>query len=258
MTIFEAILLGIVEGVTEFLPISSTGHLILASGALGIPHTAFTGAFEVAIQFGAILAVVALYWRSFLDVPTLKKLLAAFLPTALVGLAAYPLLKSFLLGSQEVVLAALFLGGVFLIVFEYLRGPREDIGEAPPPSSLTYREAVLVGLAQALAIIPGVSRSGATIIGGLALGLKRTTIVEFSFLLAVPTMLAATTISLGDAGHSFTGSEWAALATGFLVSFLVAMPVVRWLLAFVRNHSFIGFGVYRIVLSAVFAFVLFF
>lgn len=255
MSILQSIILGIVEGVTEFLPISSTGHLVLASSLLGIVQSDFTKTFEIAIQLGAILAVVALYWRSLLDIGLLKKLAVAFIPTGIIGLSLYHILKAYLLGSDLVVLASLFIGGVVFILFERWHGALEDA--APEHMPISYRQAIAIGFFQAIAIIPGVSRSGATIIGGLALGISRPAIVEFSFLLAIPTMLAATGLDLLKAGTGFTPHEWLLLAVGFLAAFLVAMPVIRWLLSYVRNHSFTSFGIYRILLSLAFAAFLF-
>ncbi len=253
MTIFQSIILGIVEGATEFLPISSTGHLILVSSLLGVLQSDFVKTFEIVIQLGAILAVVVLYFKSFFNIELIKKLIVAFIPTGIIGFALYHMLKTYLLGSEFVVLIALFVGGVILILFERWLGWVEDKVEAVPASALTYRQAFLVGLAQAVAIIPGVSRSGATIIGGLALGINRATIVEFSFLLAVPTMLAATGLSLYKGGAlAFSSQEWTVLAVGFIVSFIVALAAVRWLLTYVRSHSFTNFGIYRILLSLVF------
>jgi undecaprenyl-diphosphatase len=253
MTIFDSVILGIVEGLTEFLPVSSTGHLILASSALGIPQTDFAKTFDIAIQLGAILAVVVLYWRSFFDFGLLTKLVVAFIPTGLIGLALYHLVKTYLLGNDYVVIASLFLGGLVLIAFEKRYGKQKGVAREAPVTSLTYRQAVAVGLAQAVAIVPGVSRSGATIVGGMLLGISRPTIVAFSFLLAVPTMLAATGLSLYKAhAFAFATQEWVALGTGFVVSFAVALPAIRWLLSYVRTHSFVAFGVYRIVLSCLF------
>lgn len=253
MTILESLVLGVVEGVTEFLPISSTGHLILASSLLGIPQSDFTKSFEIAIQLGAILAIILLYWRSLLEVETLKRVVVAFIPTGVIGFALYHFLKSYLLGNTVIVVSSLFIGGVIFIIFERLTATREITAPAP----LTYRQAFLVGVCQAIAIIPGVSRSGATIIGGLALGVERTTIVEFSFLLAIPTMLAATGLDLLKSGFSFTPHEWLVLLVGLATSFAVALPSVRWLLTYVRQHSFVPFGLYRIAVSLIFAAVLF-
>jgi undecaprenyl-diphosphatase len=186
MTLLQSIILGIVEGVTEFLPISSTGHLILASRLLGLTQTDFQKSFEIAIQLGAIASVVLLYWRRFLEPNVLSKVLVAFVPTGLIGFALYRLVKTYLFDSDTVVLWALGLGGVVLIVFELLH--REPDDAVDDVASISYSKAFLIGLFQSLSIVPGVSRAGATIVGGLILGLTRTTIVQFSFLLAVPTM----------------------------------------------------------------------
>lgn len=245
---FEALILGVVEGITEFLPISSTAHLMLTSTLLGIPQSDFVKTFEIAIQLGAILAVLVLYWKHFLHVPTLTKLFVAFLPTAVVGFTLYPFIKSSLIGNNNVAVAALFLGGVLLIVFEYLHKR-----SARPERHLSHGTALLVGVAQSVAIIPGVSRSAATILGGLSLGVSRTAIVEFSFMLAVPTMLAATAYDLLKNSHLLLTANATPLAIGFVTSFLVALFAIRFLLSFVRKYDFTAFGVYRIVLAVVFA-----
>jgi len=250
MDLLQSILLGVIEGVTEFLPISSTGHLILATEFLGIPHTEFQKSFEIIIQLGAILAVIALYWRSFLNPETLKKLFVAFLPTAAVGFLLYSFIKTYLIGNPLVVVWALALGGICLIVFELLH--KESAEATAEVKDMNYKQAALVGLAQAAAVVPGVSRSAATILGGLMLGLKRTTIVEFSFLLAVPTMIAATGFDTLQVGSSFSTDQMGLLIAGFLTSFVVAMLAIKFLLSFVKTHSFIGFGVYRIALAALF------
>src|SRR3989344_556569 len=187
MDIAQAVFLGFIEGVTEFLPISSTGHLILATEVLGISHTEFQKSFEIIIQLGAILAVVVLYWRSLLQVEIIKKIAVAFLPTVAVGFLLYSFIKTYLIGNPVVVVWALLIGGIALIVFELLHRERE--GTTGDIRSMSYKQAAFVGLAQAVAVVPGVSRSAATILGGLLLGMKRVAIVEFSFLLAVPTML---------------------------------------------------------------------
>ncbi|MGH7175541.1 MAG: undecaprenyl-diphosphatase UppP, partial [Minisyncoccia bacterium] len=251
----QSVVLGIIEGATEFLPVSSTGHLILVEGLLGVIGSDFIKTFTIVIQLGAILAVVVIYWLKFFDWPLLKKLAAAFIPTGIIGLALYPLEHSFLLSSSLTVLLALFLGGVVLILFERWHTREHAALEVAGKGieEMTYRDAALVGLAQSVAIIPGVSRSGATIVGGLALGFSRSAIVEFSFLLAVPTMIAASGLSLLKAGFAFSAGEWTALAIGTLVAFLVALAAIRWLLSFVRTHDFTPFGWYRIVLAAAFA-----
>lgn len=251
MNLFEAIILGLIEGATEFLPISSTGHLILASTALSIPDSAFLTSFIIAIQFGAIFAVLIMYWRAFLDAAILKKLFVAFLPTAVIGFTLYPLIKGVLLGNELVVTAALFLGGIVLIFFELLH---KDTSEAEGQvRDISYKQALAVGVFQSIAIIPGVSRSAATIMGGLLLGLRRVTIVEFSFLLAVPTMGAATLYDLSKSYQSFAGSDVSMLLVGFITAFLAALLALRIFLQFIKRYSFIPFGVYRIVLSVLFA-----
>lgn len=255
MTPLDAGILGIVEGITEFLPISSTGHLILGSALLGIANSDFTKSFEIVIQLGAILAVVVLYFRSFLDLKVLKRLVVAFIPTGVIGLALYKIVKTYLLGNEAVVLWALALGGIALIAFEYWH--KESAEATADVRAISYKQAALIGVFQALAIVPGVSRSAATIFGGLYIGISRITIVEFSFLLAVPTMAAATGLDVLKNASLLTSSGNAlALATGFVVSFLVALAAIKWLLGFVRNHSFIPFGVYRIVAALLFFLVI--
>ena len=249
MGIFDAILLGIVEGITEFLPISSTGHLILVSELLRIPNDNFLKSFEISIQLGAILAVVVTYWRSFLNIEILKKILTAFLPTAIIGFVLYSFIKAFLIGNSAVVVAALLLGGILLIVFEKFYKENREEKEI---EDITYKQAVVIGLVQSVAVIPGVSRSAATVIGGLSLGIPRAVIVKFSFLLAVPTMLAATTFDIYKNYQQFDSSSFYLLGIGALVAFIVALFTVRFLLKFVRNHSFVAFGVYRIVVALLF------
>jgi undecaprenyl-diphosphatase len=254
MTLLQAIILGVVEGITEFLPISSTGHLILASRLLGLAQTEFLKSFEIAIQLGAIASVVLLYWRRFLEPNVLSKVLVAFVPTGLIGFALYRVIKTYLFDSDTVVLWALGLGGVVLIVFELLH--RERDGAVDDVASISYSKALLIGIFQSLSIVPGVSRAGATIVGGLILGLTRTTIVQFSFLLAVPTMLAATGYDLLKNASSFAADQFGVLAVGFIASFVVALLSIKFLLAFVRTHTFIPFGVYRIVAAIAFAYLL--
>ena len=248
MNLFTVVILGIVEGITEFLPISSTGHLILTSRLLAIAQTEFLKSFEISIQLGAIFSVVVLYWRLLVtDLKVLKKVAAAFIPTGIIGLLLYRVVKTFLLGNVSVVLWSLLLGGVFIIVFELFY--RQKSGAISDISSISYPQALLIGVFQSFAIIPGVSRSAATIIGGLCLGLKRKTIVEFSFILAVPTMMAATGLDLLKNSSSFSSGQFGYLAAGFLVSFIVAILSIKLLLIFIKNNNFIIFGVYRIILA---------
>ncbi len=252
MTPFDAIILGIVEGATEFLPISSTGHLILASSLLNITQTDFIKTFEIVIQLGSISAVVALYFRSFFDWVLLKKLAVAFIPTGIIGLTLYHFVKAYLIGNVWVVLVALFLGGLFLILFEVL-----DFAPAPeePVDDISYFQAALIGLMQALALVPGISRSAATILGGLYLGVPRQTIVKFSFLLAVPTLLAASGYDLLKTSSQITGTEFGLLAIGFITAFIIAIFAMRFLLRYINeNRALTNFGIYRILLAVVFFF----
>lgn len=255
MTPLHALILGAIEGATEFLPISSTGHLILASHLLGIPGSGFLTSFEIAIQLGAIAAVVLLFWKSFLDIEVIKRLIAGFIPTAVVGFALYSFVKHHLLGNELVVIIALAVGGLFLIVFELLHTEKVD---APSDiRSITYRQAAIVGLCQSLAMIPGVSRSAATIVGGLSLGIRRAAIVEFSFLLAVPTMGAAVALDLLKSYKTFPVDGLTTMALGFGAAFIVALFAVRFLLSYVKKSTFVPFGVYRILIALFFLTLIF-
>ena len=244
----HAVVLGIVEGITEFLPISSTAHLILASHALGIKDTEFLKSFEIIIQLGAILSVVVLYWNRFLHIEVLKKLVVAVIPTGVIGLTVYKAIKGYLLGNVTVVLWTLLIGGIALIVFERFQ-QRDD--RDVDFSEISYRKAFLIGLFQAIAVIPGVSRSAATIVGGSLLGVSKRTIVEFSFMLAVPTMLAATGLELVK-NRAEIGGNFSILAIGFFVSFLTAILAIKSFLGYIKKRDFSAFGWYRIVLAVVF------
>jgi undecaprenyl-diphosphatase len=251
MDILQALLLSAVEGVTEFVPVSSTGHLILVSDILKIPQTEFVKSFEIFIQLGAILAVVILYFRKyFKNFKVWKNVIAAFIPTAVIGLLLYKFVKQFLLGNSLVVIAALFVGGILLILLEKIY--KEKTRHAGKIEDLTLKQSVLIGLTQSVSIVPGVSRSAATILGGMFLGAKRETAVEFSFLLAVPTMLAATGLDLFKSDLNFSQQELLILGTGFLGSFITALIVVKWFVKYIQKNSFFWFGVYRIVLSLIF------
>jgi undecaprenyl-diphosphatase len=175
------------------------------------------------------------------------------MPTAFFGFMFYKLIKKFLLGSAGIVLWSLFIGGVILILFELIYREKKDATNEV--SKISYPQAFLIGIFQSLAMVPGVSRAAATIIGGLALGLKRKTIVEFSFLLAVPTMLAATSLDLIKSAHTFSIGQIGFLITGFLASFLVAILAIKFLLYFIKNNNFISFGIYRVILALIFWFV---
>lgn len=255
-TIIAIIILGIVEGVTEFIPVSSTGHLILASELLGY-DAARWATFNVVIQLGAILAVVVLYWRTFWAVCVgllqnqaeswrfVRNIALGFLPSAVLGLLLHDYIEV-LLGSANVVAWALLIGGVAILGIERA-APR---GSEKGVADISLGKALGVGLIQCISMIPGVSRSGATILGGLSLGIERRTAAEFSFFLAIPTMLGATTLELlknrGDLGQAGAGG----IALGFVVAFVVALVVIKWFIGIVSKHGFALFGWYRIAAGA--------
>jgi len=250
LTNLSSLILGVVEGFTEFLPISSTAHLTLVSELLKLGQSEYMKTFEIAIQSGAILAVVALYWRKFLDWEVLKRIAVAFVPTGIIGLALYKTIKSHLIGNVAVTLSALAVGGFLLILFEKFHKERQTAEENI--AAVSYKKSFIIGLCQSVAMIPGVSRAAATIVGGLFMGVRRETIVEFSFLLAVPTMFAATGLDLLKNLHAFSYSQMNLLAIGFISSFVMAVLSIKFLLAYIRKHTFTGFGVYRIILVILF------
>jgi len=254
MTFTDSIILGIIEGLTEFLPVSSTGHLILAGALLNIPNTPAYTSFLIAIQLGAILAVLVYFFRDFLSISVWKRLIIAFIPTGIVGVTLYPLIKNVLLSDPLVVVIALALGGAAIIAIERDHGKEKR--EELPVTALSIKKTFLIGVWQSLAVIPGVSRSGATVMGGLLMRLPRPTILKFSFLLAVPTMLAATLYDLMKTPEAFAGQNVSLLVGGFITAFLVALLTVKAAMAFVRTRSFEVFGWYRIVLALFFWFVI--
>jgi undecaprenyl-diphosphatase len=254
--ILKAVVLGIVEGATEFLPVSSTGHLILVGDWLN-----FTGplasTFHVVIQLGAILAIVWLYRATLIDVAArvhrepgprrfAVNVILGTIPAALVGFLAYDWIMATLF-TPVTVAAALIVGGVLILVIESW-GPRSRYDRVSDTPATT---ALAVGIAQVLALIPGTSRSGATIMGAYALGMSRTAATEFSFFLAIPIMLAASALDLSTVWREFTGADVAVFFVGFVVAFLAAVVVVKAFLKFVARHSFRVFAWYRIVLGAV-------
>jgi undecaprenyl-diphosphatase len=252
MTIFQSIILSIIEGITEFLPISSTGHMILAGKLLNIPTTEFVKSFEIIIQLGAILAVVILYFRTLITRILLwPKILAAFLPTALLGFTLYKVVKGFLLGNTWITVFALGTGGIlFLVLEKKLKG---KTFKTTSLETISYKQSLIIGLVQSISMIPGVSRSAASIFGAMATGVDRQTAVEFSFLLAIPTMMAATGLDLIKTGFSFSGGEYQLLAVGFLGAFITALIAVKAFLTFVKSNTFVPFAWYRICLAILFA-----
>lgn len=255
ITLFHAVILGCVEGVTEFLPISSTAHLILVGQLLHIEQSEFMKSFEIIIQLGAILAVVVLYWRQLTNIAVIKRLIVAFIPTGVLGLFFYKVIKTYLMDSDTVILSTLFFGGLFLILFEKWHTDRKDA--IADITTISYRHCILIGLFQAVAMIPGVSRSAATIIGGLILGFKRETIVAFSFLLAMPTMMAATGYDLMKNASTFSVQQSFVLSVGFVTAFITAIFGIKFFLAYIQKHSFSTFGVYRIVIAIIFCVIFF-
>jgi undecaprenyl-diphosphatase len=225
--------------------------MILVSKLLGLTETSFVKTFEIVIQLGAILAVVVLYFKKFLSSFNLiKKLLVAFIPTAIVGFTLYPLIKGVLLGSSAITLNALFWGGIAIIGVEWFLKHKKT--EAKETSEVTYKQALIIGTFQSLSVIPGVSRAAATIIGGLLTGLDRPTATEFSFLLAVPTMFAATTFDIYKSRQMIAQGGFLTLFIGTVLSFFFATLAVKFLIGYVKKHDLTSFGIYRVVLSALF------
>lgn len=243
MNLVQVIILSVIEGITEFLPISSTGHLILTSRLLGVGTGDFVKTFEIAIQLGAIMSVVVLYFKRFItSFEIYKRLFVAFIPTAVIGFILYPLVKGFLLGSSLVTLLSLFLGGIFIILFEkYFKEKKVK--------KLSLSKYFLIGVFQSMSIIPGVSRALATIFGGMYVGMKRSEATEFSFLLAVPTMFAATLYDLYKSRDILTSQNLSTLVVGFVLAFIFAMGAVKFLINYVKKNNFKAFGIYRIILS---------
>lgn len=251
------LILGLVEGVTEFLPVSSTGHLILATRLLGYDAERWA-LFNVVIQLGAILAIVALYWRTVWTVAAgliarepgawrfVRNLAVAFVPAAVIGLLLHSRIEQ-LLGDARVVAWALLVGGVAIVLIERVVKPGAISGVADIPLGT----ALAIGVVQCLAMVPGVSRSGATILGAVSLGVERRTAAEFSFFLAIPTMLGASAVELLKNRHALAGAGVGsgAILLGSAVAFLTALVVVRWFVALVGRHGFTPFGIYRIAIG---------
>ncbi|MCF7833671.1 MAG: undecaprenyl-diphosphatase UppP [Candidatus Pacebacteria bacterium] len=258
MNFLDAILFGIVEGITEFLPISSTAHLEITRFLIGLPATSFLKTFEITIQLGAILAVVFLYRKKLLaSVHIWRQIIVAFIPTGVIGFALYKIIKSLLLGNILLASVMLVIGGVVILFFERMVQKGSFDSSNKTIDTMTSKDLLILGATQALAVVPGVSRSGAVIIAGRVLGLSKDVIAEFSFLLAIPTMFSATVFDLYKSGFSFSAYEFKFLSIGFLVSFAVALFVVKWLINYIKNHSFSVFGWYRIVVGIILLIVFF-
>lgn len=267
LTMFETIVIAIVEGLTEFLPVSSTGHMIIAQNVLGVESTEFVKAFTFIIQFGAILSVVILYWKRFFRLNRTPapegtsfvrrllhkydfywKLLVAFIPAAVLGLLCSDAIDA-MLESVTVVAVMLIVGGVFMLFCDQI------FNKGSEQTELTEKRAFLIGLFQCISMIPGVSRSMATIVGGMAQRLTRKAAAEFSFFLAVPTMFAATVYKLAklfmEGGTEILRENLAALIVGNVVAFIVALLAIKFFIAFVTKYGFKAFGWYRIIVGAV-------
>jgi undecaprenyl-diphosphatase len=250
MTIIQSIIIAIVEGLTEFLPVSSTGHMILTSSLLGVENTAFLKTFEISIQLGAILAIVIMYIKRFFkNFEIYKKLIAAFIPTALIGFLAYGFIKEYLF-NPVIVSVTLILGGIVLILIN--RRMVSQVSEYKEVEDVPLKNAFFIGLIQCLSMIPGVSRAAATIVGGTFNGFNKKQAMEFSFLLAVPTMLAATGYDLLKTPVVFTHNEIILMIIGLVTAFIVAWIAVKAFLAFVEKHGFAFFGWYRIAIGVLY------
>ncbi|MDQ6952416.1 MAG: undecaprenyl-diphosphate phosphatase [Mariprofundaceae bacterium] len=244
MDVLQAIILGIIEGATEFLPISSTGHMIVASQWMGIVQNDENKAFEVIIQLAAILAVIANYSEkfSFKYLELWKKVVLAFVPVGAVGLAFHHQIKAMF--NVETVAIMFIVGGVIFLIVEYLH--KDKVYPVEKVEDLSYRQAMWIGVAQVFALIPGTSRAGSTIIGAMLVGLSRKASAEFSFLLALPVMLAASGFDLLKHYQDFIGVDILPLLAGFVVAFVSAWLVMRLLIQFLERFTFVAFGVYRI------------
>lgn len=250
MNIIQTIIIAIVEGLTEFLPVSSTGHMILVSALMGIHDDQFVKTFEIAIQLGAIMAIVLLYAKRFLKSFTIyQKLIVAFIPTGVIGLLAYKTIK-FYLFNPVVVAISLIIGGVILVIIDKKVVSQESKFE--DLEDISYKNAFFIGLIQCVSMIPGVSRAAATIIGGVFNGFDKKQATEFSFLLAVPTMFAATGYDLLKTEAVMSSYEYQLLAIGLVVAFLSALVAVKIFLKIVSNYGFKHFGYYRIIIGILF------
>lgn len=247
MNIFQALILGILEGASEYLPVSSTFHLIWASKLLGIAQTDFQKAFEVIIQAGSILAILFLYFhvlRKNRDL--LVKLFSSFVPTAIIGLILYKLIKNFFFENTMLQLTVFIGVGVVFILFEQFHKHKID----RTIDTISLSEAVLIGLVQAIAVIPGVSRAGAVMLILMFLGVRRDQAAQYSFLLAVPTLLAASALDIVKTYPLLIASQnLLLLTTGFIAAFVSALLTVKWFLRYLQNHTLSSFGWYRLILA---------
>ncbi len=254
MDILQSIILGLIEGATEFLPISSTGHMIVASQWMGIAQNEENKAFEVIIQLAAILAVVANYREkfSFIYLDLWKKVVLAFIPLGIVGFLFHKQIKAMF--TVDIVAVMFIVGGIIFLIVEYFH--KDKVYPVENVEDLSYRQALWIGVAQVFALIPGTSRAGASIIGAMLVGLSRKASAEFSFLLALPVMMAASGFDLLKHYQDFVGADWLVLSTGFVVAFISAWLVMRLFIQFLERFTFVAFGVYRILFGILLLWVL--
>jgi len=254
LDIFQAIIIGIIEGFTEFLPISSTGHMIVASEFMGISQDSVTSAYQVTIQFAAILAVMLIYKEKMTikKIDLWSKLFVAFLPLAGMGYIFKDEIKA--LFTVQTVAWMFIIGGIIFLIVEYFY--KEKSSYTTEVESLTFKQAFYIGLAQIFALIPGTSRAGATIIGGLLVGLDRKTSTEFSFLLAIPVMMLVSSYDLLHHYEEFSDANYLAFIIGFIVAFVVAYITIKLFLAFIERFTFVVFGIYRIVFGIILLLIL--
>jgi len=254
MDIIQAIIIGIIEGFTEFLPISSTGHMIVASEFLGIEQSAVIKAYEVIIQFSAILAVMLLYREkiNLKEIVLWQKLITAFLPLAIVGFLLKDWVKEFF--NISTVAWMFIIGGIIFIVVEYFHNDEEK--ETKEVDDVSWKQALIIGFGQILSLIPGTSRAGATIIAGMLGGVSRKASTEFSFLLAIPVMMAVSGYDLLKHYKDFIGADLTAFVVGFVVAFVVAYATIKLFIVFLQRFTFVAFGIYRIVFGIILLMIL--
>ena len=249
MDIIQAIIIGIIEGFTEFLPISSTGHMIVASKFLGIEQSAVIKAYEVIIQFAAILAVMLLYRDkiNLKEIDLWSKIVAAFFPLAIIGFLLKDWVKAFF--TVETVAWMFIVGGIVFIVVEYFH--KDEAKASKELEEVTWFQAMSIGFGQVLSLIPGTSRAGATIIAGMLSGVNRKASTEFSFLLAIPVMMAVSGYDLLKHYQDFAGADISAFVVGFVVAFIVAYITIKLFIVFLQRFTFVAFGIYRIVFGVI-------
>jgi len=249
MDILQAIIIGIIEGFTEFLPISSTGHMVVASQFLGIEQSAVVKAYEVIIQFAAILAVMLLYREkiNLKEIDLWSKIFAAFLPLAMIGFLVKDWVKEFF--NVETVAWMFIVGGIIFIVVEYFHKDTEK--RSQDIEEVTWSQAMSIGFGQVFSLVPGTSRAGSTIIAGMLSGVSRKASTEFSFLLAIPVMMAVSGYDLLKHYQDFVGADLTAFAVGFVVAFVVAYITIKMFIVFLQRFTFVAFGIYRIIFGVI-------